>query len=317
MDEVLGWFQRVAEELGSVSPWALLPAFALQTGVTALNALAWRNILAAAYPAGGVRFGPVFGAYAGGVGLNQVLPAQAGTIAMLGLYRGMIRGATVPGVLGAQVVQTLFFFVAGSGVYLLLFLSVPGADQVHFSLLLDHPAETVAIAAAVAAALVVLGRILRRRLARALRDAREGATILGSPGRYAAGVLAPQIGAYALRLGVLAVLMWAYDVPVTIRNTLLMLAVESVSTTIAVTPGGAGTQQALAAVALRDAAPSATVTAYSLGQQIVVTVWNVAFGIAALTLTIGWGATRGLIRERWEAARHGSGTGAPDDPRRG
>jgi hypothetical protein len=57
---------------------------------------------------------------------------------------------------------------------------------------------------------------------------------------------------------------------------------------VAVTPGEVGTQQAIA---------------YSLGQQAILTAWNVALGVVALGVTIGWGATRGLIRDRWAEAR--------------
>ncbi|WP_217914179.1 lysylphosphatidylglycerol synthase domain-containing protein [Miltoncostaea marina] len=303
LGEIAGWFARVGDELGRVSPGALLAAVALQTLIAGLNALAWRNILRAAYPAGGVRYPPVFGVYAGGDALNHVLPAQAGTVAMLGLLRGMVPGSTVPGLLGAQVVQTLFYGAAGAAVYAFLFTTFPGASEVHFSALLDRPALAAALALAAAAAGLVVARLLRRRLRRALADAREGAAILRSPRRYAAGVLLPQLAAWTTRLALVAVLMRAYGVPVSPRTVFLVVAVMSVSTLVAVTPGGVGTQQALAAVVLADVAPTATVAAYSLGQQAILTAWNVALGAVALAATIGWGGTRGLIREQWALAR--------------
>ena len=303
LGDIAGWFARVGEELGRVSLGALLVVLALQTLQTALNALAWRNILRAAYPDGGVRYPPVFGVYAGAVGLNHVLPAQAGTIAMLGLYRGMIAGATVPGVVGAQVVQTLFFAAAGVVAYAVLFTTFPGASDVHFGVLLDHPLPTVAIAAVAIVLLVVVLRFVRGRLRRAVRDAREGAAILRTPGRYATGVLAPQAGSYLVRMGVIAVLMADYGIPVSPHTVLLVVAASSISTLVALTPGGVGTQQALIVVALTGVAPSATATAYSLGQQAILTAWDVALGLAALAATIGWGATRGLIRDQWAEAR--------------
>lgn len=97
LDDIAGWFASVGDEFGRVSLGLLVLALALQSAQTILNAVAWRSILHAAYPATRVPFGPVFGAYAGGIGLNQLLPAQAGTIATLGLYRGMIAGSTVRG----------------------------------------------------------------------------------------------------------------------------------------------------------------------------------------------------------------------------
>jgi uncharacterized membrane protein YbhN (UPF0104 family) len=297
LGDIAGWFARVGEELTQVSPGALLVVIVLQTSQTALNALAWRNILRAAYPEGGVRYPPVLGASAGAVGLNHVLPAQAGTIAMLGLYRGMIAGATVPGVVVA---------------YATLFTTFPGASEIHFAALLDHPVLTVAIAAVVIALVVVVVRIGHRRLRRAVHDAREGAAILGAPGRYAVEVLVPQVGAYVLRMGVIAVLMADYGIPLSLHAVFLVIAANSISTLVALTPGGVGTQQALTVVVLADVAPSATVTAYSLGQQAILTAWDVAFGVAALTATIGWGATRTLIHEHWAAGRARRRGGATD-----
>lgn len=303
LDDVAGWFARVAEELGQVSIGLLLLALALMTAQYALDALAWRNILRAAYPAGGVRYPSVFGAYSGGVAINNVLPAQAGTITMLGLYRGLIAGATVPGLIGAQAVQTLFYFVAGAAVYALLLLSHPDAGEVRFDLLWHHPWLTAIAAAAAIAVAVLLVRLLRHRVRGLLRDAREGAAVMVPPRRYAATVLAPQLGSYAVRMAVIGTLMAAYGLDVSAHSILLMVAVVSLSFLFALTPGGVGTQQALALVALRGTAPSATVAAYAIGQQVILTAWSVALGAVALSATIGWRATRTLVHERWTDSR--------------
>lgn len=302
-DDIAEWFARVGGALGEVSVGLLLLALALMTLQSALDALAWRNILRAAYPAGGVRYSSVFGAYAGGVAINNVLPAQAGTIAMLGLYRGMIGGATVPGLVGAQAVQTLFYAVAGATVYGLLLVSRPDTGHVRFDALWEHPWLTVIAAAVAIAVAVLVVRVLRERLTRILRDAREGAAVMVPPRRYVAAVLVPQLGSYAARMCVIATLMAAYGLDVTPRGVLLMVAVVSLSFLFALTPGGVGTQQALAVIALRGAAPSATVAAYAIGQQVIITAWSIALGAVALSATIGWRATRTVVHERWTATR--------------
>ena len=58
--------------------------------------------------------------------MNGFLPANIGTFVSLLMYTALIAGATFPGVLGAMVVQKIFFTIAGTFVYLYLFLSVPG-----------------------------------------------------------------------------------------------------------------------------------------------------------------------------------------------
>jgi Lysylphosphatidylglycerol synthase TM region len=70
------------DAMTSVSVPLLVLGIVLQTAQTALVALAWRNILRASYPEGGVRYRTILGHYAGGNGLNAILPASAGTVAM-------------------------------------------------------------------------------------------------------------------------------------------------------------------------------------------------------------------------------------------
>lgn len=302
-DHLAGWIGRVGDEFGRVSLSTLLVVLALQTLQTVLNALAWRNILQAAYPSAQVRFRSVFGAYAGGVGLNDVLPAQGGTITMVGLYRAGIPGSTLPGLVGACFVQTLFFAVVSAVVYALLFVTRPGAAEVQFGGVRGHLWVAAAVSVGVIAIGAAVARLLWRRLRRALSNAKEGAAILGTPGRYVTRVLAPQLGSYGVRIGVTATLMSAYGVPVSLRSVFLIIGATSIATMLALTPGGIGTQQALSSVALRDVASSATVTAYSLGQQVILTAWNLALAAVALSATIGWRVTRAVVHDGWVDGR--------------
>jgi hypothetical protein len=53
------------------------------------------------------------------------------------------------------------------------------------------------------------------------------------------------------------------------------------------TPGGAGTQQALLAFALAGTASQSQILAFSVGQQLVITLANVILGIIALLRVFG------------------------------
>jgi hypothetical protein len=86
-----------------------LLALALKTFESAFIGLAWRNILLAAYPKSGLRFKTAWAASQGGTAINALTPAQAGTAAMIGLFRSSIPGSSVAGVISAAVVQSLFF----------------------------------------------------------------------------------------------------------------------------------------------------------------------------------------------------------------
>src|SRR4051794_41935800 len=78
------WLDQLWHTLTAVSLPILILGLALQAVQTVLIALAWRNILRAAYPDGGVQYDKTLAYYAGGNGLNAFLPASAGTVAMLG-----------------------------------------------------------------------------------------------------------------------------------------------------------------------------------------------------------------------------------------
>lgn len=297
---IAGWVRDVFDQIRTISLPLLLLALGLHTCETLLNALAWRNVLAAAYPRRGADFKPILGAYGGGIALNAVLPAQAGTVAMLGLLRARIRGSTVLGVLGAGVVQNAFFLLTGAFLCVVLVVSRPAAFDLKAGWLTDH----LLLGAGVLLALAIVAWVLGGRFRDRLTAAREGAAILRSPRRYAGQVLAVELASYVVRMAVTAVFMFAYDVPVSVRAVLLVTAVNSLSTTFAATPGGVGTQQALASIALRNYAPAHIVTAYSLGQQLILTAWDVVLGFVLLWATIGWRATHQLVR--------GTGAGRAD-----
>jgi len=145
--------------------------------------------------------------------------------------------------------------------------------------------------------LLIVARFLWKRYRKVWEDAKAGAVILRRPRLYVTRVLALQVASYTARIGVNANFMYAFGIPVTIRNVFLIIAANSVSSTFAVTPGGVGTQQAMASFALRDVAPASTVTAYSLAQQMILIAWNITFGLVAMASTFGWSATKDMVRE--------------------
>jgi uncharacterized membrane protein YbhN (UPF0104 family) len=295
---VAGWVREVLDQLGSISLPLLVLALTLHTCETLLNALAWRNILRRAYPESGASYRLVLGAYGGGIGLNAILPAQAGTVAMLGLYRTQIQASTAVGLVGAGVAQNAFFLVTGASIGVGLLVVRPGI----FSLPLGSLAGHAALGLAVAGAIVLAAWVMRRRLQGTWAAAREGAAILTTPRAYAYEVLAVEVASYGARVGVTATFMRAYDVPVSLQNVLLILAVNALASTFAFTPGGVGTQQALATAALRTSAASSVVAAFSLGQQLILAVWDVAFGLVVLSSAVGWTATRAVVNRETAAA---------------
>ena len=137
--DVLGWFSDLWDALSGVGFGYLVAGWTLQTVQTTLTAFGWYSILRFAFPGGRVAYLQILAAYAAGVALNGFLPANIGTVAMLLMFVAIIPGANLPGVLGGMVVQKIFFTVAGTFVYVYLFLSVPGSFDLQLPALTITP----------------------------------------------------------------------------------------------------------------------------------------------------------------------------------
>jgi uncharacterized membrane protein YbhN (UPF0104 family) len=295
---MIDWLEQLWDTMTAVSLPLLLLGLGFQTAQTLFVALAWRNILRSAYPEGDVRFRPVLSYYAGGVGLNSILPASAGTVSMLGFFRASIRGSTVAGLVGATMVQNIFFAIMSVLVYGWLFLGAAGSFDVHFGWFADHPGASVVIVVGGIALIVVAVVVLYRRFRKTWENAKEGGEILRHPRRFFTEVVGVEAASYVARMGVNATFMAAYNIPVSVKNIFLIVAASSISSTVALLPGAAGAQTALASVVLRDVATQAEITAYTVGQALITTAWSVAFGFTLLSTQIGWAETRKLVRRK-------------------
>src|SRR6266542_3827524 len=99
--------------LASVDFGALGVACGFHALRLAVRPLAWRNIIAAAYPDTRVPRGSVVAAYLGGVGLNAITPARGGDLLKLFLVKRRIEGSSYPTLTATLVVETLFDAVVG------------------------------------------------------------------------------------------------------------------------------------------------------------------------------------------------------------
>jgi uncharacterized membrane protein YbhN (UPF0104 family) len=289
------WLQQLWDTLISVSLPLLVLGLAFQTLQTLFVALAWRNILRAAYPPAGVTYRPILSYYAGGNALNAILPASAGTVAMLGFFRSTIAGATVSGLVGATAVENIFFAVVAVLIYGYLFITAAGSFDFTFSWFEDHWTLTIVLVVGGGILIAIIVRRLWKKVKEQWENAKEGGAILGQPRKFAVQVVGVEVLSYAARMGVNATFMKAFHIPVSVENVFLIVAASSISSTVAVAPGAVGAQTALATIVLQGVAPSSAISAYAIGQQIITTAWNVTFGFILLAREIGWARTRGLV----------------------
>ena len=301
--DAAGWFESLWDALTGIGFGYLVAGWSLQTLQTTLTALGWYFILRAGYPDAPAPYRQVLAAYAAGVALNGFLPANIGTFVMLLMYIAIIPGANLPGVLGGMLVQKIFFTLAGALVYLYLFASVAGTFERQFELLHDHPGLALAIAGGAVLLIVALLRIFRRKLAGLIERAKQGGAILAHPREYLVRVFLPSFGAWLAKLGVIAVFLAGYGITVTFHSVMSVMGGNSIANTVSVTPGGVGVNQAANVAALGGVTDAATATAYSLGQQLAVTAWNIVFAVALVVWAFGWAGGRDLVEQSYADAK--------------
>jgi uncharacterized membrane protein YbhN (UPF0104 family) len=301
--DVRGWLSSVWDALTEISVGYLIAGWAVQSVQTTLTALAWYYILRAGFPNGGVSYLQVLAAYAAGVALNGFLPANIGTFVMLLMFVAMIPGSSFVGVLGGMVVQKIFFTVVGTLVYLYLFLSVAGSFELQLNFFHDHPGLTVTILAGGALLIIILGRIFWRKLQGLWVKAKQGGAILARPRDYFLKVFLPSLGAWLAKLGVTGIFLAGYGIPVTFHSIMSVIGGNSLANTVSATPGGVGINQAVNAIALESVTDTATATAYSLGQQLAITVFNIAFATILVVWAFGWSGGKLLVWQSYDDAK--------------
>ena len=297
------WIRQFFDQLRAVPAYAIGGGIALESLQTVFAALAWLTILRAAFPHTKLPFRPVLASYAVAVALNGFLPANIGTVVMLLMFTTLIASATFAAVFSGFIVQKIPFSVFNVAVYLYLFITVSGSLSIKLGFLADHPLTVAVIAVGAVVLLVLLARIFWQRAAKLREQVKSGGAVLGQPRRFLVGVALPELGSYLARLGIIAVFMAAYSIPVSFHSVVAVTASNSVSNSVSVTPGGAGVNQAFNVAVLGGTTSSRNAAAYSLAQQLIVTAWDVVFAIALVAWVFGWSGGKQLVRESYDAAQ--------------
>ena len=299
---IRGWFSELWDTISTISLGYLIAAVTLKTVQTSLTALGWYYILRFAY-ADAVRWRDVWACYAASVALNGILPANIGTLVMLLMFTAIIAAATFASILGAYAVQKIFFTVIGIFIYLYLFLSVSGSFDIKFEFVHTHPWATVVFLGGGALLLYLLIRRIWPRVVLWWEDAKEGGGILAHPRSYFARVFLPSFLAWVASLGVMAVFLAAYDIPVSFDTLMRICGGNSIANVTSVTPGGAGVTQAFNVASLNGVTDATTATAYSVAQQLVTTTWNIILALVLVVWAFGWSGGKQLVGDSYTEAK--------------
>jgi uncharacterized membrane protein YbhN (UPF0104 family) len=110
----------------------------------------------------------------------------------------------------------------------------------------------------------------------------RGFWILRDWKRYGREVASWQALSWVFRIGSLYFFLEAFHVHASIHNALLAQVVDSLSTLLPFSPGGVGTKQGLLVYVLKGEASSSRLLAFSVGQYVAVTLFNVIVGAIAV-----------------------------------
>ena len=301
--DVRGWVTHLWDQLKGVPIGYLIAGVAFQVAQTTFNGVAYYGILRYAYPEAGVALWPIVTAYAVGVAMNSFLPANIGTFVTLLMFVALIPGSNFAGIFAAYVVNKIFFSIVGALVYILLFLQAGAAFNVELGWFRHHALLTLLIIVGGAFLIFLLGRMFWHKLKGIWAKAKQGGKILGDPKAYVTRVLTWQVLSYAAKIGVIAVFLAAYSIPVTFGSVVHVIGSSSAANVTSVTPGAVGVTQAANSVALHDYTDASTATAYSLSQQLVTSATNVVYALVLVLLIFGWTGGKALVSTSYSGAK--------------
>jgi uncharacterized membrane protein YbhN (UPF0104 family) len=304
LDSAGKFFSQLAN-LGWVS---LLLGLAFYSLYLLLRSRALFNAVRAAYPDDAVRWRDIWGAYMVGYAVNNVFPLGGGNVAQLFLARIAIPPSSYPAVAAAMSTGVVFDWFMGLLVMGFAFTQGVFPKPPDFSKL---PAFDISFFASnmrftlffltVLGVLFLVGFALLSARVRAFwQRVRQGLTILRDRDLYRRQMATWQFASWIARFAAYWALLDAFHIGGSVRNALLVLAVQVVASVFPFTPGGAGVQQALL---LTIFAHNQDVASFSVGQQIATVVLSSALGFAALVLIFRLRSFRELVARAREHRR--------------
>jgi len=265
----------------------------------AVRTRAWRNIVAAAYPASRVHWRGIFGAYAAGAAANAILPVRGGDALKLYLAKRQVAESTYPTLVATLAVETLVDLVLSVAllVWALDQNVLPGLDalarlrSIDWSWADRHPIGALIVLLGVIAAVALTTVVARRRVEHLMAELRAGGAILRRPSLYLRRVVTWQLLDWVLRLTTIYWLLRAFHLPANAQTTLLVQVTQSLSTIVPLTPAGIGTEQGLLVYVFSGKAAATKVLSFSVGMKIVLMTITVGVGAVAAAVmlrTLSW-----------------------------
>lgn len=292
---VLDGIDAFLDQLAAVDPLPVFLAVLAQLAKLTCTSLAWRNVLAAAYPNEVVRRRSILGAYLAGVGVNAIVPLRAGDAVRVVLAHRAVAKSTYTTVVSSTLVLSIFDFVAASSFLTWAALTqdalpslgdLPDLPSFDFSWLLDHPAAFELMLAALVIVAVGVGIWIHGHVVDFWGRVKQAFAVIRRPALYLRTVAFWQACDWMFRLVAIWFLLDAFDIPQTPENVLLVQVSASIATLLPLTPAGIGTEQAFLLYVFQGTVPSSKLLAFSVGLKFMTVGTNVVAGFTAIGLTL-------------------------------
>jgi uncharacterized membrane protein YbhN (UPF0104 family) len=294
-------------QLAGLSWGSLLLGLLLYALYLTLRSRALWGAVQAAYPDERVRWRDVWGGYMVGYAINNVFPLGGGNLAQLFLTRTAIQSASYPTVATALSTGVIFDWFMGllimgfaftQGVFPKPpdFSKLPAFDISFFA---SNMRFTLFFLTALGILFLVGFAILSARVRAFWQRVRQGLAILRDREAYKRRMATWQLASWVARFAAYWALLDAFHIGGSLRNALLVLAVQVVASVFPFTPGGAGVQQALLLVIFH----SADAASFSVGQQIATVVLSAILGFGALVFIFRFRSFREVIARAREHRR--------------
>jgi uncharacterized protein (TIRG00374 family) len=255
-----------------------------------IRSRAYYHVLRAAYPGERFAFRRIWGAYVAAYGFNNVVPARGGDVMKLFLIKTSVPNSTYPAIASSFCVEAVFDLTMAIPILTFAFTQgafpkPPDFSKLHafdLSFFASNLQFTLFLITLGAILVLVAFAVLSRRVKAFWARVKQGVTILFDRNRYIREVWLVQFVGWLFRFTAFWFLLDAFGVGGSVHNVLLVLGINAIASLMPFTPGGAGVQQALLIKVFHGTAASATVAAYSVGQQIAIAVFSLAMGFAAI-----------------------------------
>ncbi len=167
--------------------------------------------------------------------------------------------------------------------------------------MLQHTLWATLILAGAITVIAVVGSWVRRRVLDIAGRLRQGLVILGTPRRFITGVASWQLLARIIRLGSLAALMGAFDLPVTPATVVLVMAAQGGGRIIPLAPASAGLRLAMLSYGFVEVTGQsvdiAAITVFTVGVGAVLMLTGLAVGLSSLAMELETRSPRHAVRE--------------------